>query len=242
MNKKITVVTGAGRGIGEEIGLKFLKNGHFVYFIIHKKSQKKLLKKKIVQNKNFEIIQGDLTKISFLKKINKKINYCDNLINNAASTNKKFFTKVTNKDFNDLININLKSVFMLSQIFSKKMIKKKISGNIINLSSQLGHIGAYNRTLYCVTKFGIEGLTKSMALDLSKYKIKVNSISPTKTITNEKEKLTQKKRLNLIKNKIPIKEFPTVTEIANMIFFLCENSKTITGSSIKIDGGWTAGK
>lgn len=242
MKQKITLVTGAGRGIGEETAIKFLENGHFVYFIIHKKSQKISLIKRIGKFKNFKIFEGDLTKRAFLNKLSNKIDYCDNLINNAASTNKKKFTKVSEKDFENLVKINIKSVFFMSQIFAKKMIKKKISGNIVNLSSQLGHIGAYNRSIYCLTKFGIEGLTKSSALDLAKYNIKVNSVSPTKTITQKNEEKFQRKRLNLIKKKIPINKFPTSREIANMIYFLCENSKTITGSTIKIDGGWTAGK
>ena len=242
MRQKITLVTGAGRGIGEETAIKFLENGHFVYFIIHKKSQKLSLIKRIEKFKNFKIFEGDLTKKAFLSKLSNQIDYCDNLINNAASTNKKKFTKVSEKDFENLVKINLKSVFFMSQIFAKKMIRNKISGNIVNLSSQLGHMGAFNRSIYCLTKFGIEGLTKSSALDLAKYNIKVNSVSPTKTITHKNEEKFQRKRLNLIKKKIPINKFPTSREIANMIYFLCENSKTITGSTIKIDGGWTAGK
>ena len=242
MRKKITLVTGAGRGIGEETAIKFLENGHFVYFIIHKKSQKALLKKRIRNYKSFKIFHGDLTKKAFLNKLNNEIDYCDNLINNAASTNKKEFIKVSEKDFENLIKINLKSVFLMSQIFAKKMIKNKISGNIVNLSSQLGHIGAFNRSIYCLTKFGIEGLTKSIALDLAKYGIKVNSVSPTKTITHKNEEKFHKKRLDLIKKKIPIQQFPTSLEIANSIYFICENSKTMTGSNLRIDGGWTAGK
>ena len=148
MTQKITLVTGAGRGIGEETAIKFLENGHFVYFIIHKKSQKASLIKRIEKYKNFKIFEGDLTKKTFLNKLSNQIDYCDNLINNAASTNKKKFTKVSEKDFENLIKINLKSVFFMSQIFAKKMIKKKISGNIVNLSSQLGHIGAFNSSIF----------------------------------------------------------------------------------------------
>ena len=124
------------------------------------------------------------------------------------------------------------------------MIKKKIKGSIINLSSQLGHIRAYNRTVYCSSKFAVEGFTKAAAMDLGKYGIRINTIAPTKTIVNEKELLfTKKKELAIIKNKIPSKKFTEKEDIAELCLFLTSNaSKNITGSSIKIDGGWTAGK
>lgn len=241
MTKKITVVTGAGRGIGYSIAKNYLSHGHYVYFIVHKIEQKKKILSEIKKKNNYEIFCGDLTNNKFIKNLEIKIKYCNNLINNAASTNKKFFCDVTKKDFETLTNINLKSPFFLSQIFIKKMIKNNIKGNIINISSQLGHIGAYNRTAYCITKFGIEGLTKSLALDMSKYGIRVNSISPTKTLTNISEISSKSKRLKLIKNKIPLRKFTKPEEIAKMAFFITENIKNITGCDIKIDGGWTAG-
>ena len=123
------------------------------------------------------------------------------------------------------------------------MIKNKIKGSVINLSSQLGHTGAHNRTAYCSSKFAIEGFTKSAALDLGKYGIRINSIAPTKTIVNKNELVKTKKRLNLIKNKIPLKQFTKKEDIAEICFFLTTSAcSNITGSSIKIDGGWTAGK
>ena len=131
---------------------------------------------------------------------------------------------------------------MLTKIFVKKMIKKKIKGNVINLGSQLGQMGAHNRSIYCMVKFGIEGLTKSLAMDLGKHGIRVNSVSPTKTIVNSSENKSSK-RLNLIKKKIPLGKFSTTQEIANIVYFLTTSSAAgITGTSIISDGGWTAGK
>ena len=94
-----------------------------------------------------------------------------------------------------------------------------------------------------MTKFGLEGLTKSMAMDLGKYGIRVNTVAPTKTIVNQEERQKTKKRLNLIRNKIPLRKFSTTKEIASIVYFLTtESSSSITGTSIISDGGWTAGK
>jgi len=123
------------------------------------------------------------------------------------------------------------------------MIKKKIKGSIVSISSQLGHFGGFNRTAYSATKFALEGFTKSAAMDLGRYGIRINTVAPTKTIVNEIEKIKTKKRLDFIRKKIPLNRFSTTTEIADIVFFLTTNSaRSITGTSIVSDGGWTSGK
>ncbi len=244
MTNNFTLITGAGRGIGFEIAKKFASNNHNLILTIRNKAQKKRLEN---LGKDYDVkvkVQvGDLRNLKFVKKLN-KINFkVNNVINNAAGENQKHFLKVTEKELNDMISINLKSIFLISQIFTRKMIRFKIKGNIISISSQLGHIAAYNRSIYCMTKFGIEGLTKSLAMDLGKYGIRVNSVSPTKTVINENEFKKNKKRLNLIKKKIPLNKFSTSEEIASIVYFLTtKEAGSITGSSILSDGGWTAGK
>ena len=242
MTKEITLITGAGSGIGLAIANKFYKKNHNLVLLVKTLNQKKNLEKRF-DKKSVKIYHGDLSKNLFLNQISKKISYVHNLINNAASRNDDHLFKVKKKDLDYLINLNFKSTFLMSQIFSKKMIKRKIKGSIINLSSQLGHIGAYNRTVYCSSKFAVEGFTKAAAMDLGKYGIRINTIAPTKTIVNEKELFFTKKRLAIIRNKIPSKKFTEKEDIAELCLFLTSNaSKNITGSSIKIDGGWTAGK
>ncbi len=239
---KITLISGAGSGIGLSIAEEFYKNGHSLVLLVKDKTQKTKLTKRF-NIKRTKIFSGDLSNYNYIKKLSSKVKFVHNIINNAATRNDNHFLKVRRKDLDHIIDLNFKSAFFLTQIFTEKMIKNRIKGSVINLSSQLGHVGAYNRTAYCSSKFAIEGFTKSAAMDLSKYGIKVNSIAPTKTIVNKDEILKTKKRLNLIKNKIPLKQFTQKEDIAKICYFLTSDScKNITGTSIKIDGGWTAGK
>ena len=242
MNNKISLITGAGSGIGLSIANKFYMENHTLILLVKTLKQKKILEKKY-NTKLVKIFYGDLANYSFINKIAKKIKYVDNLINNAAVTNQDHLFNVKKKDLDHLIDLNFKSTFILTQIFTKKMIQKKIKGSVINLSSHLGHIGAYNRTAYCASKFAVEGFTKAAAMDLGKYGIRINTIAPTKTIVNEKELILDKKRLEIIRGKIPSRKFTEKEHVAELCFFLTSiTAQNITGSSIKIDGGWTAGK
>ncbi len=242
MQNKITLISGAGSGIGLSIAEKFYLENHKLILLVKSKAQKKKLEKKF-NKKITKIFFGDLSNYNFIKKISKNINYVDNLINNAATRNGDFLHKVKKNDLDHIMDLNFKSTFFLTQIFTKKMIKKKIKGSIVNLSSQLGHIGAYNRTAYCASKFAVEGFTKAAAMDLGKYGIRINTIAPTKTIVNDRELKLTKKRLGLIRKKIPLKNFTKKEHIAELCFFLTSDaSQNITGASMKIDGGWTAGK
>jgi NAD(P)-dependent dehydrogenase (short-subunit alcohol dehydrogenase family) len=243
--RQITLVTGAGRGIGLAIAEKFAREDHELILLAQDKNQINFLKKKmsIISESKKIYFCGDLTNINFLLMLNKKVKKINNLINNAAQANIDYFTDVSNSALNNLIEINLKVPFKLSQIFAKKMIKNKIKGCIVNITSQLGHIAAYNRSLYCMTKFGLEGLSKAMAMDLAKHGIRSNTVAPTKTIVNQIERKKTAKRLNIIRNKIPLKKFSTAKQIAEIVYFLTtESSSSITGTSIVSDGGWTAGK
>ena len=242
MKNQITLISGAGRGIGEEIARRFYNEGHDLVLLLYKANQKKKLEKQF-NKKRVTYFVGDLKNKKFIQSVGKRVKYVDNLVNNAGVANKDYFIKVKPKDLDKIVDINFKSYFLLSQIFAKKMIQRKIRGSIVSISSQLGHIGAFNRTAYCSTKFALEGLTKSAAMDLGKHGIRINTVAPTKTIVNEQERKNEKKRLNLIKKKIPLNRFSTTTEIASIVYFLTTDSaKSITGTSIISDGGWTCGK
>ena len=225
-----------------EVARRFYSEGHDLILLLYKANQKKKLEKQF-DKKRVSYFVGDLKNKKFIQSVGKRVKYVDNLVNNAGVANKDYFIKVKPKDLDKIVDINFKSYFLLSQIFAKKMIQRKIRGSIVSISSQLGHIGAFNRTAYCSTKFALEGFTKSAAMDLGKHGIRINTVAPTKTIVNEQERKNEKKRLNLIKKKIPLNRFSTTTEIASIVYFLTTDSaKSITGTSIISDGGWTCGK
>lgn len=241
MNIITTLITGAGSGIGLAIANRFYLENHNLILLVRTLKQKKALEKNF-KTKNVKIFYGNLANYEFINKISNKIGSVNNLINNAAGQIVDHLINVKKKDLDYLIDLNFKSTFLLTQFFTKKMIMKKMKGSVINLSSTLGQIGSYNRSVYCATKFAAEGFTKAAALDLAKFGIRVNSIAPCKTTKNEKG-LLDKARVKSIKNKIPSGEFTKKEDIAELCLFLTSNaSKNITGSTIKIDGGWTAGK
>ena len=145
-----------------------------------------------------------------------------------------------------IVKLNTVSTFYTAQLCTLKMLetknRKKIGGSIINMSSQMGHVGAPIRTVYNMTKAGLEGLTRGMAIDLAKDNIRVNTICPTFVVTPMTKKfLKNKKFKNDTLKKIPMGKFAELSDVATAVTFLAsDSSKMITGTSILIDGGWTA--
>ena len=182
--------------------------------------------------------------MKILKKKIDKIKIIDVLVNNAGTNIPEPFEKIKQKSMNYLVDLNLKAAFNVAQLVVKKMLKnKKRPGSIINMSSQLGHVGMSGRNVYNMTKFGIEGLTKGMGVELAKNDIL--------ELTLLRQHLLQHQwLLNFFKNKkfkklalgnIPMGKLATESDIATTVCFLASSaSSMITGTSIVIDGGWTA--
>ena len=165
------------------------------------------------------------------------------MVNNAGTNIPEPFEKIKQKSMNYLVDLNLKAAFNVAQLVVKKMLKnKKRPGSIINMSSQLGKVGAPIRSIYNMTKFGIEGLTRGMALDLAKNNIRVNTICPTFVETPMvKNFFKDKKFKKAMMDNIPLGRLATDSDIATAVVYLASNaSSMVTGSSLVIDGGWTA--
>ncbi|SVA18195.1 uncharacterized protein METZ01_LOCUS71049 [marine metagenome] len=247
LNNKLALVTGAGKGIGKACAIALAEAGANVIILSRTKSDLNKVEKSILKlKKKCTSYVCDVSNYTDLKKIFKKIQSLDIIVNNAGTNRPEHFTKIKKKDMDYVVDLNIKAAFHVAQLGSKVMLKSKkrnsLGGSIINISSQLGKVGAPNRSVYNMTKFGIEGLTRGMALDLAKNNIRVNTICPTFVETPLvknffKDKLFKK---TMMAN-IPLGRFATVSDIATAIVYLASDaSSMITGSSLVIDGGWTS--
>ena len=145
-----------------------------------------------------------------------------------------------------IVKLNSIATFNLAQLCAIKMIKlknrKKVGGSIINMSSQMGHVGGPIRSVYNMTKFGIEGLTKSMSIDLARNNIRVNTVAPTFVVTPMTSKFFKSKSFKKeVLNNIPLGRFAELSDVASAVVFLASDAASmITGTSLLVDGGWTA--
>ena len=247
LKNKTALVTGAGKGIGKACAIALAEAG--ANLIIISRTQKDLdavsrvIKKFKSKCKTYVC---DVTNYNQIKNIINKQKRIDILVNNAGNNIPEHFTKVQKKDMEYLVKLNTVSTFHIAQLCTLKMLetknRKKIGGSIINMSSQMGHVGGPIRSVYNMTKFGLEGLTKGMAIDLAKNNIRVNTICPTFVDTPMTNKFFKNKSFKReVLNKIPLGRIAEVSDVATAVAFLASNaSSMITGTSILIDGGWTA--
>ena len=241
---KVAVVTGATKGIGRSTAIAMHQVGASIVAIGRNKSELITLKKKL--KTRIQCIECDVNNYEKISKVIKKIKKIDVLVNNAGTNLPEPFLRVKKTSLETLLDVNIKAAFNVAKLCTDKMLKlksrKKIGGSIIHTSSMFGLVGGPNRTVYSMTKFGIEGLTKGMAVDLAKFNIRVNSVCPTFVATpRAKRYLANKDFKKYALKNIPLGRIATESDVATAITYLSSNaSSMITGTSIIIDGGWTA--
>ena len=245
LKNKVAVITGAGKGLGKACAIAFAEAGSNI--VIISRTQKdlnqvsKIIKKFKVKCKSYLC---DLTDYQQMKLIVNKIPKIDILVNNAGTNFPEHFTKVKRSNMEYMVKINNIAAFNFAQLCTLKMLKaknrKKIGGAIINMSSQMGHVGGPIRSVYNMNKHGLEGLTKGMAIDLAKYNIRVNSVCPTFVVTPMTSKFLKNKNFKKeTLNNIPLGRFAEMSEIASTVVFLASDAASmITGTSLVVDGGW----
>ena len=247
LKNKIALVTGAGKGLGKACSIALAEAGAKVIILSRTKSDlikvSKIIKKTKGSSKAFVC---DVTKYEQIKKVINSQKRIDVVVNNAGTNIPEHFTKVKKSNMEYLVKVNTIASFNIAQLSALKMIelktRKKTGGVIINMSSQMGHVGGPIRSVYNMNKFGLEGLTKGMSIDLAKYNIRVNTICPTFVVTPMTKKfLKDKKFMKEVLGNIPLGKFAELSDIASAVVFLAsDQASMITGTSLLVDGGWTA--
>ena len=244
LKNKYALVTGAGKGLGRACSLAMAEAGATILALSRTQSDLDKLEKDIKKIRGKVIkIKCDVMDYEDLKHKLNRIKIIDILVNNAGTNIPEPFLDIKQTSMNYLVDLNLKAAFNVAQLVVKKMIKnKKRPGSIINMSSQLGHVGCEGRNVYNMTKFGIEGLTKGMGVELAKNNIRVNTVAPTFVATPMvKNFFKNKKFKKSALDRIPMGKLATESDVATTVCFLASSaSSMITGTSILIDGGWTA--
>jgi len=151
-------------------------------------------------------------------------------------------TDVTVDDFDAIMGLNVRAAFFVAQAVAKRLLAAELPGSIINISSQMGHVGAARRTVYCASKHAMEGFTKAMAIELAPHAIRVNSLGPTFLETPMTKPFFENKAFrDEVLGKIKLGRLGQLEELTGAIVFLASDASSLmTGSALVLDGGWTA--
>ncbi|MDA3871246.1 MAG: 3-oxoacyl-[acyl-carrier-protein] reductase [Candidatus Marinimicrobia bacterium] len=240
LKNKVAIVTGASRGIGLEIAKIFYENGAKIVITDIDDKTLSIVNKEFDDSKNILSIVSDVSisdsVTNMIKTTIEKFNKIDILVNCAGITRDNLIIRMKENDWDNVINTNLKSVFLTSKIAGRYMMKEK-SGNIINISSVVGITGNAGQTNYSASKAGIIGMTKSLAKEFATRNIKVNAIAPGFIDTTMTKNLKEDAKEQLI-DAILLKRLGTTKDIANAALFLASSlSDYITGQTLVVDGG-----
>ncbi|BCS81389.1 3-oxoacyl-[acyl-carrier-protein] reductase [Anaerocellum diazotrophicum] len=242
LKDKVALITGASRGIGKAIALKFAQNGaNVIINYSSSQSQAESLKEEIEKIGTKAImIKCDVSNPDEVNQMfsqaEKEFGKIDILVNNAGVTKDALILRMNEEDFDKVIAINLKGAFLCARAAAKIMVKQRF-GNIINISSVVGIAGNMGQANYAASKAGIIGLTKSLAKELASRNIRVNAIAPGFIKTDMTEVLSDKIKESMLSS-IPLGRFGEADEVANVALFLASNlSSYITGQVIVVDGG-----
>lgn len=245
LENKVAIITGAARGIGEGIALKFAEQGaHVAFTYISESSAEKAnnLQEKLtgmgVKAKAFRSNAGDFAECeSFVNDVMKEFGSVDICVNNAGISKDNLLLRMTPEQWDDVMSINLKSVFNMTKQVIRPMMKAK-SGSIINMSSVIGLMGNAGQGSYAASKAGIIGFTKSVAKELGSRNIRCNAIAPGFVETDMTSYLKEGEQADKYRAGIPLGRFGTSEDIANVTLFLASDlSSYVTGQVVSVDGG-----
>jgi len=241
LDKKVAVVTGGAQGIGEAIALTLAKEGASVVVVDINPEKAGEVSAKIkqmgVDSESYKVDVSNTNEVEeTTNKIFEKFKRIDILVNNAGITRDNLLIRMTEQEWDAVININLKGVFNWTKACGKIMMKQR-SGSIINISSVIGLMGNAGQVNYAASKAGVIGITKSIAKELASRNVRVNAICPGYIKTAMTDKLSEEAK-NAILQFIPSRTMGTPQDVANTALFLASDlSSYITGETIRVDGG-----
>ena len=241
LSEKVALVTGASRGIGKSISIILAQNGAHVICVSRNIDDVQLVANKITAQKFIATaescdISDSKNVTELVKKIIEKHGRIDILINNAGITRDNLLMRISDDDWNEVINVNLKAAFTAIKSASRTMIKQRY-GRIINISSVVGLMGNAGQANYAASKAGLIGMTKSIARELSSRGITANCIAPGYVETEMTDKLSDEVKSSL-NEQIPLGRIGNVDDIAYAVAFLASDEASyITGQTLAVDGG-----
>jgi NAD(P)-dependent dehydrogenase (short-subunit alcohol dehydrogenase family) len=247
LDGKVALVTGAGRGIGRAVALAL--GGAGAELLLNSRTQAELdavAAEIAAQGGRAGAVPFDVTDSAAARDAIAALPRLDILVNNAGVNRPQPFLDVDEATLDRMIALNVKAAFVVAQAAARHMVEAGggvPGGVIINMSSQMGHVGSErDRTVYVMTKHALEGLTKAMAVELAPKGVRVVSVAPTFVMTPlSKPFLDDPDTRKWIEGRIPLGRVGTVEEIANAVLFLASPAASlVTGSSLLVDGGWTA--
>src|ERR1700674_2287649 len=243
LDGKRALVTGGGRGIGLAAALALAQAGAHVTLAARTPTEIDAAAAAIrARGQQAQALALDVRDPQAVKSAIAAAEPFDILINNAGTNRPAPFVDVTVEEFDFVASLNLRAAFFVAQAVARALIDAKRPGSIINISSQMGHVGAARRTVYCATKHALEGLTKAMAVELAPHTIRVNSLAPTFLDTPMTRPFFANEAFRAeVLSKIKLGRLGTLEDLTGAVVFLASDASALmTGTSLVIDGGWTA--
>lgn len=243
LDGKRALVTGAGRGLGLAAAAALADAGAHVTLVARSRDEIDAAAAAIRgKGGQADTIAIDVTDIAaFAKAINTAQPF-QVFVNNAGTNRPQSFVDVSPENFDAIMNLNVRAAFFAAQAAARRLIAAGSPGSIINISSQMGHVGAARRSVYCASKWAMEGFTKSMAIELAPHRIRVNTIGPTFIETPMVKGFLENPTFkNEVLSKIKFGHLGRPEDIMGAILFLASDASALmTGSALVVDGGWTA--
>ena len=239
LSGELALVTGAGRGLGRGCAEALADAGARVIAVA--RSELELADVARHSSGRIEALQGDVTSDELMVKI-ESLPDLSILVNNAGANRPQAFTEVDDESLDLMLDLNVRAMFRVARAAVRAMQKSGRTGSIVHMSSQMGHVGSPNRSVYCMSKHAVEGLTKAMAVELAPQGIRVNSVAPTFIETPlTKPMLDDPEFKKFVFDMIPMGKMGTIDDVVAAVMYLVSPAAgMVTGHSLKVDGGWTA--